>query len=117
MEVRPIGINDLIISTENTVYNEKKKLIEDLKKLDESEKTNEFLESIKNDYLRYQNIILKQKREQERVLLNILDYLDQLSETQSMTKYSLNHAQHEQKRLLNEIKELQNDIDKISSNL
>ena len=104
---------DLIAVTEIEVTNQKKNLVNDLEDLEETKKTNEFLETVMNDYKRYQYTIVEQKRKQQKLLLNILDYLDDLLQTQAITKYALVHTENEQKRLISEIQSLQGEMDSI----
>ena len=47
------------------------------------------------------------------VICLILDYLDELIDTQTVTKYTLNHTKNEQKRVLKEISALQKEMDSI----
>ena len=98
---------------ENAIYVEKKNLVSDVEELERERERNDFLNEIASDYKKYHNRLLQQKKQQQEQLIHILDYLDSLLETQAVTKYTLNHTQNEQKRLINEIKELQKDMDNI----
>ena len=99
---------------EKAIYDEKIKLINSVEQLEEERETNEFLDEIARDYKTYNNLILNQKKRQQEELLNILNYLDELLETQAVTEYTLSHTQNEQKRLVKEIKQLQKDMDNIN---
>tara|TARA_A100001035_G_C27396799_1_gene326779 strand:+ start:23 stop:367 length:345 start_codon:yes stop_codon:yes gene_type:complete len=109
-----IKIMDAIKLTENEIEKQKKNLVDDLEELEDSKKTNEFLESVIDDYTKYQNAIIKQKKQQQQILLGILDYLDELNETQVITKHTLSHSKNEQKRLVKEIKNIQDEMDAIT---
>lgn len=99
---------------ENAIISEKKILSDNLEDLKIEQEHNMFLEDIADDYKRYQSIIIKQKEEQKNHFLKVLNYLDNLIETNAVTKHSLAHTYNEQKRLVNEIKKLQNDLDNIN---
>ena len=99
---------------EEAIYDEKIKLIDSVEQLEEERETNEFLNEIADDYKKYQNALIKQKQRQQQQLVNILDYLDNLLETQAVTKHTLSHTKNEQKRLVKEIKQLQKDMDNIN---
>lgn len=98
---------------ESVVDEEKKNLVDSVVELEEQRETNEFLAEIAEDYQRYQEMLLDQKQQQQQQLVHILAYLDSLLETQAITKYTLDHTHNEQKRIVNEIKELQKEMDNI----
>jgi len=99
---------------EDAVRLEKKNLVDNLEDLEKEQEHAVFLTEIANDYKRYQNIILTQKEKEKTQLLKILNYLDDLIETNAVTEYTLSHTQNEQKRLIHEIKEIQREMDKIN---
>jgi len=97
------------------IYNSKKQLIKTIGELEiESENTN-FLEEVANDYKKYNKVIIEQKNKQQMELLKLLGYLNDLSDAQAVTKYTLSHTKNEQQRLINEIKDLQTDMNDILS--
>lgn len=106
-------LEDLKNGLENAIYIEKKNLVSDVEELERERERNDFLNEIANDYKKYHSALLEQKKRQQQQLMHILDYLDSLLETQVVTKYTLNHTQNEQKRLVHEIKNLQKDMDNI----
>ena len=93
---------------ENAIYDEKNKLVNSVEELEEERETNQFLNEIAEDYKKYHNALLEQKQRQQKQLVHILDYLDNLLETQAVTEYTLSHTKNEQNRLVKEIKQLQN---------
>ena len=103
-------VTDLV---KDIVNNEQHRLVDNVEELEEQRETNEFLEDVAEDYKRYHNIMIEQNKQQQKQLLGILDYLDSLMETQAITKYTLDHAYNEQKRIVGEIKELQNEMDQL----
>lgn len=106
-------LQQLIRSTEEKIVHEKQNLVDKVEEVEREHETNAFLNDIVSDYKKYELRILKQKEEQKKHLLDILNYLDDLMETQTVTEYTLSHAHNEQMRLINEIKSLQKDIDTI----
>ena len=99
---------------EDAIYDEKNKLVDSVEQLEEERETNEFLNEIAKDYKKYHNALLQQKQRQQQQLVHILDYLDNLLETQAVTEYTLSHTKNEQNRLVKEIKQLQKDMDNIN---
>lgn len=108
-----MDIQHLTQLAEAAVNKEKQILVNQMEDLEEEREQNEFLKEIAHDYKRYKNAIINQKKNQQRQLLKILNYLDQIMETNAVTKYTLSHTYNEQKRLVNEIKQIQRDMDNI----
>jgi len=100
---------------ESEVTEKKNELVKGLQELEEEREETEFLKSIAEDYKRYNQFILAQKEMQVNELMKILDYLDQLMETQAVTKYTLEHTKKEQKRVVEEIKSLQDEMNSLIS--
>jgi hypothetical protein len=98
----------------NAIYEGKNKLIDSVEQLEEEREANAFLNEIAQDYKKYNNALLEQKQRQQQQLVHILDYLDNLLETQAVTEYTLLHTKNEQNRLVREIKQLQKDMDNIN---
>ena len=96
---------------ENEVATKKETLIESLGALEEEEEETAFLSQIAADYKKYTIFLVEQKQKQINELLGILDYLDQLYETQAITKYTLEHSKNEQKRVVKEIQALKEELD------
>ena len=99
------------------IHNKKIDLVNTLEDLEDERASNEFLSDIAEHYKRYNNFIRQQKNRQIDELTKVLDYLDQLLETQAITQYTLSHTKNEQKRIVNEIKTLQNDMDNLISDI
>ena len=107
------NIDEIKTILENEVMHKKTLLVDDLERLEEEREETEFLNEIAEDYKKYNQIILQQKQIQVKELMKILDYIDELTETQAVTKYTLNHTKNEQKRVIDEIKSLQSEMDKL----
>jgi protease II len=99
---------------EDAVIFEKERLASKLEDLEREREHNIFLQEIADDYKKYNSVIIRQKEQQKKQLLKILNYLDELNETNAVTEYTLSHTQNEQKRLVNEIKNIQKEMDNIN---
>ena len=82
--------------------------------MEEARASNEFLEKIAGDYVKYKDALLRQKERQRNQLMKIMAHLDEILESQAVTKYSLDHTKNEQKRLVQEIKNIQKSMDEIN---
>ena len=104
-------INEMIDLAQGNVIEEKEILVADIEELEEARASNDFLEKIAGDYIKYKNALLNQKERQHRQLMKIMGYLDEILESQAIAKYNIDHTKNEQKRLIQEIKKIQKDMD------
>lgn len=107
-------INEMLDLVQEDVNEEKKNLVLDMEELEGARASNDFLEKIANDYIKYKNALLRQKERQFNELMKIMGYLDEILESQAITKYNLDHTKNEQRRLIQEIKKIQKDMDEIN---
>jgi hypothetical protein len=88
-------------------------LINKQQKLKKIAKQNEFLDTVKNDYLKYYNYITQQKREQIQAMELLNTYITDLSETGQLTKHNMEDAKVEQEKIMNEVNSINKNIDNI----
>jgi uncharacterized protein (UPF0335 family) len=106
-------IEDITQVANNEIKTQKNALISQIEELENEREHNEFLLDIAKDLKKYKMELVSQREKQKEHLLKILNYLDDLMETNAVTKYTLQHTQNEQNRLVQEIKEIQKDINNI----
>ena len=91
----------------------KKFLVEKQKKLNFITKQNCFLEEVKNDYNKYYGYITKQKEDQIISFKIINDYINNLIVSGKLSKYDIEDAKEEQKKILTEIKSIRRNLDDV----
>jgi hypothetical protein len=91
----------------------KKSLLENQQKIKKIAKQNEFLEHIKNDYANYNQYIIKQKRDQMLALEMLHNYIKDLSESGELSEQNIKDSKQEQKRVLQELKEVKSSLDSL----
>ena len=106
-------IEDITQVANNEIKTQKNALISQIEELENEREHNEFLLDIAKDLKKYKMELVSQREKQKEHLLKILNYLDDLMETNAVTKYTLQHTQNEQNRPVQEIKEIQKDINNI----
>jgi hypothetical protein len=92
-------------------------LINKQQKLAKIAKQNQFLDTIKTDYLKYYNYITQQKREQIQAMELLNTYIKDLSETGQLTKQNMEDAKAEQEKIMNEVKSIKGNLDNIIDNI
>ena len=96
---------------EKVIESKRKFLLEKQQNFKELIKTNHYLSEVKDDYQRYYDYIVQEKQNQIKAL-NILDtYISDLARSGELTKQNINDTKYEQKRILNEIENIKNNLD------
>jgi len=115
---QPIKISlsdrDLYIMQINSQIQAKKKfLIERDNMLKEESKNNEYLELVRREYQDLYNCKIKEKREEIRFINNLNKYLDNILKTANLSKEDIEKQKKDQKKILDEIKGLEKELDKL----
>jgi hypothetical protein len=130
MEIKiPVRIPIKNVNNANLVENDKKILqIEDLidakrqllldkqKKIKFISKQNEFLDVVKNDYVKYYTYISQQKQDQMKALELLKNYIHDLTVSGQLSKNNIEDAKVEQNKILHEIKSIKKGLDSIMTN-
>lgn len=102
-----------LMQIENLIEAKKNLLIKKQKTLSQISQQNKFLGDVKNDYVKYNNFIIQQKQDQIKSFKIINDYINSLTISDKLSKYDIEDAKEEQKKILNEIKSIKHNLDDI----
>ena len=108
--------DEQLIHLENLIESKRKMLLEKQKKLRFVYKQNQFLDVVRQDYDTYYSYIVKQKQDQMKALQLLNTYVDDLTRSGNLTKHNMTDAKHEQRKIANEMKSIQMNLDEIISN-
>lgn len=92
-------------------------LINKQKKIKQIAKQNEFLEQVKDNYLKYNNYIIKQKEDQVKALDLLNNYINDLTISGQLSKNNIKDAKHEQNKIKKELKTIQMGLDKLMNEI
>jgi len=95
------------------IDSKKNMLLKNQTKIKKITKQNDFLEHIKNDYLKYSHYITKQKKDQMKALEILNEYIKDLNSSGELSEQNVKDSKFEQKRILKEIKLIQNSLDEL----
>lgn len=98
---------------EQEIKSKKDLLLEKRKYLKEISGDNRFLTSVNNDYQKYYNFIIKQKEDQMKTLNYLNDYIQDIMVNSKLTDQDIVETNQEKKRILNEIKNIQKNLEEI----
>jgi len=88
-------------------------LLKKQKKIQNIAKQNTFLENIKNDYLKYNEYIVKQKQDQMTALQMLNSYIEDLNKSGELSQHNIQDAKIEQNKIVKELKTIKHGLDKI----
>ena len=98
---------------QNLIEAKKKVLLQKQKKLKKISTQNQFLKDVETDYARYYSYIVQQKTDQMKALEMLHNYIQDLTESSNLTKYNIEDAKEEQKKILQEIKLIKHVLDSL----
>jgi hypothetical protein len=102
--------DELFLQLNNEIQEKKQFLLDKRKQLDKQLQTNEFLDVVKQDYNKFYEIILQQKREQYVALLLLNKYIGKIRKSGELSKNNHLDAQLEQKKILEELSKMKKSI-------
>lgn len=88
-------------------------LINKQKKLRAISQQNRFLDVVKNDYENFYGYISQQKNDQIRALQILDEYIKDLTLSGELTKYNIEDAKEEQRKILGEVNSIKKSLDSI----
>jgi len=110
----PLAQRDLqLIQIQKEIKHKKNLLLKKKKDLDKKTKLNEFLDDVKDDYNKYYDYIVNEKRQQYSALLLLKEYMDDLIQTENLVNDQLRIAKHDQKDILREIDKVKSELDEL----
>jgi hypothetical protein len=100
-----------IMHIENQMELKKKLLLDKNQSLNKNVKYNNILQHIRNDYQKYYDYIIQQKKEQMQALNILNNYIQELTNNGNLSENNRIDAKFEQKKILNEIKSVKNNME------
>ena len=102
-----------LLQIETEIKNKKRLLIKKKKDLDKKYKVNDYLGDVKQNYSKYYNYIVKEKKQQYNALLLLQEYMDDLMKTEKLVDDQLRVAKHDQKDIIREIDKVKDELDEL----
>lgn len=102
-----------LIYIEKEIKHRREMLIQKKRELENKYKINEFLGSLKSDYNKYYDQMVKEKQEQYNALLLLNEYLSDLKKTDKLVENQIRVADHDQKDIMKEIAKVKRELDEL----
>ena len=107
------NVNDEYLQIQNIIESKRNMLVQKQKKLKKIAKQNAFLDAIRNDYLKYNAYIIKQKQDQVTALNLLNSYMHDLRQSGKLSKNNIQDAKIEQYKIVKELNSIKKGLDKI----
>jgi len=115
---RPLELTDNeFLQLQLVIEAKRNMLLKKQKKIQRISKENTFLEQVKDDYLKYNNYIIKQKEEQVKALDLLNNYIKDLTNSGELSENNIKDAKHEQNKIKKELKTIQLGLDKLMNDI
>jgi len=101
---------------EQQIQLKRRLLLEKRKYLEENVKENHFLESVRNDYKKYHNFILKQKQDQVKSMQFLNQYIDDLMVSGKLTENDIVNSKKEKQEIMSEVDKIKKDLENLMKN-
>jgi hypothetical protein len=102
-----------LVEIEKQIEQKRNFLLQRRQQLEVSAKENTFLNSVKEDYQKYHQFILKQKQDQIQAMQLLDQYLNDLMVSGKMTQHDILQSKKDQQEILSEIDKIKKDLDGI----
>ena len=103
----------LLIQSE--IKNNKRQIFEYLVEAENTRKDNCFLDSIRDDYRRYRDYIVEEKRRERAQMELLISYLERILEESQLSLEEANRAKYEQNRILGQLDAVKQELDELVS--
>jgi hypothetical protein len=110
----PLAERDLyLIQIEKEIKHKKGLLVKKKKELEKKHKLNHYLSDVKEDYNKYYDYIVGEKKQQYNALLLLKEYMSDLVKTENLVDDQLRTAKHDQKDIIEEIDKVKAELDEL----
>lgn len=102
-----------LMKINDEIKNRRQLLLDKKKELEQKEKLNEFLGTVRQEYRNYYNHIVHEKQQQYESLRLLKTYLDDLATTEKSMNNKMKNAKYDQREILQEMDNIRGELDGI----
>lgn len=102
-----------LMKINDEIKNRRQLLLDKKKELEQKEKLNEFLSTVRQEYRNYYNHIVHEKQQQYEALRLLKTYLDDLATTEKSMNNKMKNAKYDQREILQEMDNIRVELDNI----
>ena len=109
-----IANRDLIlIEIEKEIKNQRSNIFNQLKDIEQKRRSNQYLNSIYQDYLKFKEHIVKEKGEQKLLLQNLLSYLEKSKTEEFYASRLIKQLDIEEKNVHNKLNQVKKELSEL----
>jgi len=109
-----IANKDLILSKiENEIKNQQNFILSQLTDIEEKRKSNQYLNSIYEDYMKFKEYIVKEKTEQKMVMQKLLYYLEKSKMEEYYASRLIDQLNIEEKNVQQKLNDIKSDLNEL----
>ncbi len=109
-----IANKDLILSKiENEIKNQQNFILSQLTDIEEKRKSNQYLNSIYEDYMKFKEYIVKEKTEQKMVMQKLLSYLEKSKMEEYYASRLIDQLNIEEKNVQQKLNDIKSDLNEL----
>ena len=105
---------DLILSKiENEIKNQQNFILSQLTDIEKKRKSNQYLNSIYEDYMKFKEYIVKEKTEQKMVMQKLLSYLEKSKMEEYYASRLIDQLNIEEKNVQQKLNDIKSDLNEL----
>ena len=109
-----IATKDLILSKiENEIKNQQNFILSQLTDIEKKRKSNQYLNSIYEDYMKFKEYIVKEKTEQKMVMKKLLSYLEKSKMEEYYASRLIDQLNIEEKNVQQKLNDIKSDLNEL----
>tara|TARA_B000000441_G_C21395390_1_gene151753 strand:- start:45 stop:416 length:372 start_codon:yes stop_codon:yes gene_type:complete len=109
-----IANKDLILSKiENEIKNQQNFILSQLTDIEKKRKSNQYLNSIYEDYMKFKEYIVKEKTEQKMVMQKLLSYLEKSKMEEYYASRLIDQLNIEEKNVQQKLNDIKSDLNEL----
>lgn len=102
--------NEKFMQIQSSIALKRQQLTDNYKQVNVKSRQSQFLQGVLSDYSKYNDIIVKQKKEQIALLTKLAEYVDVIDDTTEVIKNQIHTEGKDQKNILNEIDKIKQSL-------
>jgi FtsZ-binding cell division protein ZapB len=103
-----------LVQLTTAISNKRMFIIKKKRELDKQSDDNIFLIQVRNNYIKFYNHIVEEKRNQLKAMTLLHQYLEELKHTNALLSHEMNTASHDHTQIMKEISIIKEELDTIS---
>ncbi len=109
-----VANRDLILNQiNNEIKNQQNFIFKQLRDIEQKRQTNQHLNSIYEDYMKFKEYIIKEKTEQRFLLQNLLSYLEKSKTEEFYASRLLDQLDKEEKNVSNKLNQVKKELNEL----